>query len=109
MQTQAEKSQQVNARMVEVMETLNSSIERVSAVIEENYSSTQEIERHTNETLEMIEMAAALSQENAASTEEISASTEEISAQVNEISHSAVLLAAIGEELLSSTARFKLG
>ena len=109
MHTQAEKSQQVNAQMAEVMEMLNSSIERVSAVIEENYASTQEIERHTKETLGMIEMAAALSQENAASTEEISASTEEISTQVNEINHSAVLLAAIAEELQSSTARFKLG
>jgi methyl-accepting chemotaxis protein len=108
MQTQAAQSQQVNTQMVEVVGQLNSSIERVSAVIEQNYAATLDMEQHANETLEIIETVAALSQENAASTEEISAATEEVTAQVGEMSHSAGLLAAIANELQSSTVRFKL-
>ena len=108
MQIQAEQTYQLNSEMVQVMNVLNGSIERVSAVIEENYASTLDIDQHANSTLEIIESVAALSEENAAATEEISASTEEVSAQVSEMSHSMVMLASIAKELQSSTARFKL-
>ena len=108
MHNQAEQSQKVNDEMVQLMGTLNSAIERVSAVIEENYASSQDIDQHARETLEIIESVAALSEENAASTEEISASTEEVSAQVSEMRDSAARLAVIANEMQSATARFKL-
>jgi methyl-accepting chemotaxis protein len=108
MHNQAGSAQQANSGLVQVMEMLNTAIERVSAVIEENYASTQEIGQHAQNTLEIIETVAALSEENAAATEEISAATEEVSAQVSEMSQSAAMLAVIANELQTSTARFKL-
>jgi methyl-accepting chemotaxis protein/ABC-type sugar transport system substrate-binding protein len=108
MHNQAEQSQKVNDDMVQMMGMLNSAIERVSAVIEENYASSQDIDQHARETLEIIESVAALSEENAASTEEISASTEEVSARVSDMRDSAARLAVIANEMQSATARFKL-
>jgi methyl-accepting chemotaxis protein len=108
MHSQAGGAQQANSGLVQVMDMLNTAIERVSAVIEENYASTQEISQHAHDTLEIIETVAALSEENAAATEEISAATEEVSAQVSEMSQSAAMLAVIANELQASTARFTL-
>ena len=108
MNDQALEAQRVNERTLQVMDALNTSIERVSAVIEENYASTQNIQQNVQETLGIIEQIAALSEENAASTEEISASTEEVSAQVDDMARSVVTLALVAGELQASTARFKL-
>ena len=94
--------------MVNVVDMLNTSIERVSAVIEQNYAATQNIDQHAHDTIEIIEAVAAVSEENAAATQEISASTEEVSSQVSEMSQSAAMLAIIANELQASTARFKL-
>ncbi len=108
MNDQALEAQRVNERTLQVMDSLNTSIERVSAVIEENYASTQNIQQNVQDTLGIIEQIAALSEENAASTEEISASTEEVSAQVDDMARSVATLALIAGELQASTARFKL-
>ncbi|MCE1254591.1 MAG: methyl-accepting chemotaxis protein [Anaerolineae bacterium] len=108
MSQHAHTAKQANADMLTVTEELNGSIERVSAVIEENNASTHEISDHTQDILHIIENVAALSEENAASTQEISASTEEVTAQVNDMSHSIENLAAIAGELHTSTAQFKL-
>ncbi|MCE1252383.1 MAG: hypothetical protein LWX83_02415, partial [Anaerolineae bacterium] len=108
MNEQALEARRVNERTLQVMDALNTSIERVSAVIEENYASTQNIQQNAHETLEIIEQIAALSEENAASTEEISASTEEVSAQVDDMARSVATLVLIAGELQTSTARFKL-
>ncbi len=108
MNEQASSAKTVNNEMVEAVEALNSAIEQVSAVIEENFASSQDIDLHVRETLGIIESVAALSQENAASTQQISASTEEVSAQANEMNRSAEMLKVIANELKASTARFKL-
>lgn len=108
MHTQAESAQNANANMVQVVDMLNTAIERVSAVIEENYAATQNIDQHARETIDTIEAVASFSEENAAATEEISSSTEEVSAQVSEMSQSAAMLAVIANELQASTARFKI-
>ncbi|MRS02225.1 hypothetical protein EG832_03195 [bacterium] len=108
MQAQVEEAQQTNAPMMRVMQVLNQSIEQVTSVINENYAAIKEIETHTNETLEIFESVAALSQENAASAEEISASTEEVSSLVQEMKDATGMLATIAGEMQAATIRFKI-
>ncbi len=108
MQAQVEKAQETNAPMMRVMQVLNQSIEQVTSVINENYAAIKEIETHTNETLEIFESVAALSEENAASAEEISASTEEVSSLVQEMKDATGLLATIAGEMQAATIRFKI-
>ena len=90
------------------MRNLNTAIERVSAVIEVNTFSTQEIAQYANETMQIIESVAALSQENAAATEQISATTGEVILQAGETSRAVETVMGIANEMQSSTIRFKL-
>jgi methyl-accepting chemotaxis protein len=108
MNMQASSAKDANANLLGEVNTLNSAIERVSAVIEENYASMQEMTNHANETLQIIESVAALSQENAAATEEISASTDEMINQVEVTNRAVESVMDIAHELQASTARFKL-
>ncbi|MHC1781467.1 MAG: methyl-accepting chemotaxis protein [Anaerolineaceae bacterium] len=108
MQSQAEGAQQANDEMVRTMGDLNAAIEQVSAVIEENYAVTRDISEHAKETIEIIEMVAAYSEQNSAATQEISTSTEEVSSRVAEMKDSAAMLAEISKELQVSMVRFKL-
>ncbi len=108
MQGQAQQAQKINEPLMEVVDLLNASIERVSEVIKENYLSTVEIDQHASSTLEVIESVAALSEQNAAAAQQISASTQEVAASVHEMSQSAIMLAAIANEMKASTVRFKL-
>lgn len=108
MHSQAEGAQAANAEMVKMMDQLNGAIEQVSAVIEENYATTMNIDQHARETIEIIEAVAAFSEENSAATEGISASTAEVSEQVSAMNASASMLAEISKELQVSMVRFKL-
>ena len=63
MNTQATGAKSANENLLNEMNNLNQAIGRVSAVIEENRFFTQEIAGHANETMQIIESVAALSQE----------------------------------------------
>lgn len=108
MQEQSVDASKANSAMVDVMEMLNSSIERVSAVIEENTASSQEISQNADDTLRIMENVAAFSQENAASSEEIAASTMEVNEKVQQIADSVEKLEMMAREMKASTASFKL-
>jgi methyl-accepting chemotaxis protein len=108
MQTQSIGASQANSAMVDVMEMLNTAIERVSAVIEENTASSQEISQNAEDTLKIMENVAAFSQENAASSEEIAASTMEVNEKVSQMAASAEKLEMMAREMNASTANFKL-
>lgn len=98
----------VNEEMQKIMDNLNFSIERVSAVIEENYAAGNEIEHHAKETLSFVESVTALSEQNATASQEISSSIVEVSSMVDEMSTNISKLASIANELQTSTMRFKL-
>lgn len=108
MQTQSLGASEANATMVGVMESLNTAIERVSAVIEQNSASSAEINKNANDTLEIMESVAAFSEENAASSEEIAASTMEVNEKVTQMSSAVQKLETIASEMQASTANFKL-
>jgi len=50
--------------MASTVEDLNSAIEQVSAVIEENYAVTRDISEHAKTTNEIIDMVAAYTEQN---------------------------------------------
>ncbi len=108
MQTQSAGASKANSAMVEVMEALNTSIERVSAVIEQNSASSTEISQNASDTLEIMESVAAFSEENAASSEEIAASTMEVNEKVFQMAKEVEKLEMLAREMQTSTANFKL-
>jgi methyl-accepting chemotaxis protein len=54
----------------------------VSAVVEENTASTEQMAAGSTEILQEIENIASISEENTAAVEEVSASTEEMNARL---------------------------
>lgn len=108
MQTQSAGASKANAAMVDVMEALNTSIERVSAVIEQNSASSTEISQNAADTLEIMESVAAFSEENAASSQEIAASTMEVNEKVTQMAGEVEKLERLAREMQASTANFKL-
>jgi methyl-accepting chemotaxis protein len=108
MQTQTAGASKANAAMVDVMEALNTSIERVSAVIEQNSASSTEITQNAADTLDIMESVAAFSEENAASSQEIAASTMEVNDKVSQMAKEVEKLEMLAHEMQASTANFKL-
>jgi methyl-accepting chemotaxis protein len=100
----AEAAQQMNDLVNEMI----SSMDAVSAVVEENTAATEEIASSTEQVLSAVEEVASISEENSASMEEVSASVEEVSAQAEEVTASAEALRTMAQELQALVARFKL-
>ena len=105
---QAEKTAVVARQMNEDAQDLVTSMDTVSAVVEENTASTEEMAAGSSEVNISIESIASISEENSAAIEEVSASTEEMSAQVQEVSASAQVLSEMAGSLHSAVVRFKL-
>lgn len=87
---------------------LSSSMESVSAVVEENSASTEEMTASASEVSASVENIASISEENSASIEEVSASTEEVSAQSDMVLDAAQALSEMAGMLQDSVERFKL-
>jgi len=87
---------------------LVSSVDSVSAVVEENTAATEQMTANASEVSQAIESIASVSEENSAAIEEVSASTEEMSAQVEEVTASAQSLADLAKSLQEVANRFKL-
>jgi methyl-accepting chemotaxis protein len=108
MTKQAEQAAQATMKMQDASNELISSVDTVSAVIEENTAATEEMNASSTEVTEAIENIASISEENSAAVEEVSASAEEMSAQVQEVSNAAQALRELAEELRSIVAQFTL-
>jgi len=101
----AEAATRMNTSANELVTTMDS----VSAVVEENSAATEEMAAGANEVGKAIENIASVSEENSAAVEEVSASAEEMSAQVEEVTASAQSLADMAQNLQNLVAQFKLG
>ncbi|MCB0208694.1 MAG: HAMP domain-containing protein [Anaerolineae bacterium] len=89
-------------------EDLSNTMDSVSAVVEENTASTEEMAATSIVVQEEIESIANISRENATKIEEISASTEEMNAQAEEVTASAQTMAEMAEGLRKAVAQFKV-
>jgi methyl-accepting chemotaxis protein len=107
-QTQTERLVQANDAVTKSMDILTSSIDRVSAVIEENFASSQEVSTNIVEVLRLVENMTTISETNAASAEELAASTTQVTQQVAGVDEAAGALLSIARELQGATAIFKI-
>lgn len=105
---QALEATEASEKMKIASEALVSSVDSVSAVIEENTASTEQMAANSTEVSQAVESIASVSQENSAAIEEVSASAEEMSAQVEEVTASAQSLADMANALQMIVNTFKL-
>jgi methyl-accepting chemotaxis protein len=94
-------------QMKELSSNLNTSMDKVSAVVVENTTATKEMAANSLEISRSFENIASVSEENSAATEEVSASVEEMSSQIDEISNSAKSLSEMVESLQTIINQFK--
>ena len=87
---------------------LVSSMDSVSAIVEENTAATEQMSASSTEVSESVENIASVAEENSASIEEVSASTEEMSAQAEEVSASAHELSQTAEAMDRMVSKFTL-
>jgi len=80
----------------------------VSAIVEENTASTEQMAANSAEVTTAIENIASVSEENSAAVEEVSASAVEMSKQVEEVTSSAESLAEMAQKLQDIVQTFKL-
>jgi methyl-accepting chemotaxis protein len=99
-----EAGKQMRLASEELVKAMNS----VSAVVEENTASTEQMAANSSEISSAIENIASVSEENSAAVEEVSAGAEEMSAQVEEVTASAGSLAEMAKTLKEIVAQFKL-
>ncbi len=87
---------------------LITSMDAVSAVVEENIASTEQMAATSNEVARVFENIASVSEQNTAAVQEVSASTEEMSAQVQEVTASAMNLSNMALSLKQVVGMFKV-
>lgn len=87
---------------------LESAIESVAGVVEENSKATHQLIANTGEVMQSMENIASAGEENSAATEEVSASAEQMTAQVEELSASAQSLAEMAVALKKAVDRFQI-
>jgi methyl-accepting chemotaxis protein len=105
---QAELAGRAAAGMRAASADLVTSVESVSAVIEENTAATEQMAASSNEVTDTIENIAAISQENSAAVADISAAAARMNQQVKQVSGAAEELSRTASQLEALTARFKL-
>ncbi len=104
----AEAAMEVAKDTDEFSHELISTMDAVSAVVEENTASAEEMAASSSEVTRSVENIASVSEENSAAVEEVSAGAEEMSAQVEEVTAAAASLADMAESLQKEVSIFRL-
>ncbi len=105
---QASLAAEASARMKTASEELVSTVDNVSAVVEENTASTEEMAANSDEVVLSIESIIGISADNNTSIEKVNANAEEMSSQVDEVTASAATLAEMAKNLKDTISLFKL-
>jgi methyl-accepting chemotaxis protein len=105
---QARMASEAAKAMATAEEKLHAASGRVSEVIEQNIHSTNDMFTNASGVNTAIENIAAISEENSAAIEEVSASTEEMSAQVEEVNSAAQSLSEMAQILTGIVGEFVL-
>jgi methyl-accepting chemotaxis protein len=105
---QAELADRAAAGMRSASADLATSIESVSAVIEENTAATEEMAASASEVTDAVENITAISQENSSAVADISVAASRMNHQVKQVSSEAADLSHTAAQLELLTARFKL-
>jgi len=105
---QAVESGEAAGQMSQLAEELVTSVDSVTAVVQQNTAATRQMQVDSTELTESMESIASISEQNSAAVEQVSAATEEMSGQVEEVSTSARSLADLAGELQTLIGRFRL-
>lgn len=105
---QAVESGEAAGQMSQLAEELVTSVDSVTAVVQQNTAATRQMQVDSTELTESMESIASISEQNSAAVEQVSAATEEMSGQVEEVSTSARSLADLAGELQIMVGRFKI-
>ncbi|MRS02061.1 HAMP domain-containing protein [bacterium] len=105
---QASLAAEASARMKTASEELVSTVDNVSAVVEENTASTEEMAANSDEVVLSIESIIGISADNNTLIEKVNANAEEMSTQVDEVTASAATLAEMAKNLKDTISLFKL-
>ncbi len=97
-----------NNAVVKIMSGLLKSIEKISAVVDQNMSATEELSSSVKHTVEMINNVASISKANAETINGISENTVKATREAEEVGQIASGLADLADEIQSSTAQFKI-
>jgi methyl-accepting chemotaxis protein len=108
---EAQHTAQANRLAAGNMDELNhrmiASLEKVSAVVEQNTTATIKITNESSEASQSIEIIASVSEENSAVVEEVSAATMEMNSQAEDGADAARSLAGMAAALQQAVAQFK--
>lgn len=109
-----EMNQQIN-QMVEdnsnlpvMMETLNESVQKISIVVDQNMSATEQLNAGVQHVAKMISNVADISSNNSSSINNISKNTLKANDEAEQISEVSKNLAMMADEFQGSTAQFKI-
>ncbi len=99
---------EANDAVANIMSGLLESITKITGVIEQNMSATEELSASVQHTVEMINNVAAISEFNATTINEISEKTLKATKQAQEVGNVATGLSGMANELQAATAQFKI-
>ncbi len=97
-----------NNTVTNIMSGLLESIGKITSVIEQNMSATEQLSASVTHTVEMINNVAAISEFNATTINEISEKTIKAKVQAKEVGNVATGLSSMANELQAATAQFKI-
>ncbi len=99
---------EANSSVANIMSGLLESIGKITSVIEQNMSATEQLSASVQHTVEMINNVAAISEFNASTINEISEKTIKATKQAQEVGNVATGLSTMANELQAATAQFKI-
>lgn len=87
---------------------VSTAVNNVAAITEENSAATEEMSASAEQVNAAMQNIAAISEESASSAEEVSASTEELTASIEEIAASSEQLSGMAQDLQNLVAQFRV-
>jgi len=99
---------EANNAVADIMPGLVESINKISIVIEQNMSATEELSASVRQTVDMINNVSSISQFNTSTINDISDKTIKATEQANEVGKVATGLVDMANELHAATAQFKI-
>ncbi len=104
----AERNRQAAANMVRLHASVTTSLDSVSAVVEENNAVTEEMSAQISEVTNTVTHITGMADESRSSVEEIGAAAEQMSAQAEQVTATAQDLASLAEQLQDAVSVFAL-
>jgi methyl-accepting chemotaxis protein len=99
---------EANDEITNTLGVLTEAIEKVSVVIEENVSATQEVSQNVQSTVKTVDNVTNMSKENAASIQELNVWTNEVVENAHKVGENASAVETLAEELKGAISTFKI-